>query len=101
MICVERLTQQVRPDKWAELEAIDAKYRAIESRLGFAPKRRYRCYIGGHNTDTLVIERQWESLAAMEAAYDKAFVDPEWQAFGAEAVSIIKSNHYELFAPLP
>jgi hypothetical protein len=101
MICVERLTQQVRPDKWAELEAIDAKYRAIESRLGFAPKRWYRCYIGGHNTDTLVIERQWESLAAMEAAYDKAFADLEWQALGAEAVSIIKSNQYELYAPLP
>ena len=101
MICVERLVQQIRPDKWAELEALDAKYNAIEGRLGFPPKRRYRSYIGVHNTDTLAVERQWESLAAMEAAYVKAFADPEWQALGAEAVLIVKSNQYELYAPLP
>jgi hypothetical protein len=101
MICVERLTQLVRSDKWAELEALDAKFNAVESRLGFPPKRRCRCYIGGHNSDTLVIERQWESLAVMEAAYDRAFADPAFQALGAEAILIIKSNQYELYAPLP
>jgi hypothetical protein len=101
MICVERLVQQIRPDKWAELAALDAQYNAIEGRLGFPPKRRLRCYIGGHITDTLVVERQWESLAAMEAAYDRAFADPEWQALGAEAVTIIVGNQYELYAPLP
>jgi hypothetical protein len=101
MICVDRQTQQVRPDKWAELEAIDKKYNIVESRLGFPPKRRYRCYFGGQNNDTLIIERQWESLAAMEAAYEKAFADPEWQALGAEVHSIIKSDQHELYAPLP
>ena len=101
MVCIERLVQQIRPDKWAELAALDAKYNAIESRLGFTPKRRSRCYIGGHFTDTLVIERQWESMAAMEAAYERAFTDPEWQALGAEAVLIIANNQYELYAPLP
>jgi hypothetical protein len=101
MICVERLVQQIRPDKWAELEALDAKYNVIESRLGFPPKRRLRCYIGSHTTDTLVIERQWDSLAAMEIAYDKAFADPAWQAVGAEAAAIILGNQFELYAPLP
>ena len=101
MIAVERLIQQVRPDKWAELEAIDEKFNAAEARLGFPPKKRYRCYVGGHTTDTLIIERQWPSLAAMEATYEKAFADPEYQKLGAEVASIIKSNQYELYSPLP
>jgi hypothetical protein len=101
MVLVERQIQQVRPDKWAELEAIDKKFNAIESRLGFAPKKRYRCYVGGHNTNTLIIERQWESMAAMEAAYEKAFADSGWQALGAEVVSIVESDRHELYMPLP
>jgi hypothetical protein len=101
MIVVERLIQQIRPDKWAELEALDKKYDAVESRLGFPPKKRYRCYVGGHNTDTLVIERQWKSLAAMEATYEKAFADPEELALGAELALITKSNQVELYSPLP
>jgi hypothetical protein len=101
MICIERHVQQIRPDKWAELEALDKKYNAVESRLGFPAKRRYRCYVGGHNTNTLIVERQWDSLAAMEAAYEKAFADPEHQALQAESVTVIESVQIELYAPLP
>lgn len=101
MVSVERLIQQIYPDKWQELEAIEKKYNAVENRLKFPPKRRYRCYVGGHNTNTLIIERQWDSLAAMEAAYEKAFSDPEWQALGNESGSIIKSDQHELYVPLP
>jgi hypothetical protein len=101
MICVERLIQQVRPGKWADLAALDKKYNSVESRLGFPAKKRYQAIIGGHTTDTLIIERQWPSMAAMEAAYEKAFADPEWQAMGVEAAAVIKSNQYELYMPLP
>jgi hypothetical protein len=80
---------------------LDARYNAIENRLGGKPKRRFRCYFGSHTADTLVVERQWASLAAMETAYDKTFADPEWQALGAEALAIIASNQYKLYAPLP
>ena len=101
MICVERHIQQIRPGQWAELEAIDKKYNTVESRLGFPAKRRYRCYLGGHNINTLIVERQWESLAAMEAAYEKTFADPEYQALEAETDLVIESNQIELYAPLP
>jgi len=101
MITVERLIQHIRPDKWAELEAIDKKFNAIESGLGFPPKKRYRCISGRDNTDTVIIERQWESMAAMEAAYEKAFADPARQALVAEIVSIVESDQYELYMPLP
>jgi hypothetical protein len=101
MVWVERHVQQIVPGKWAELEAIDKKYNTVESRLGFPAKRRYRCYVGGHNTNTLIVERQWESLAAMEATYEKAFADPEHQALEVESAPIIESVQVELYVPLP
>ena len=101
MITIELMIQKVRPGKWAALEEVDKKFNAAESRLGFPPKKRYRCMIGGHGTDTLIIERQWDSLAAMEAAYEKAFVDPEHQALAEEINPLIKSSQYEVYMPLP
>ena len=97
---IERMIQQIKPNKWHELETIDKKYDKVEKRLGFPPKKRYRCLTGGHNTDTLIIERQWESLAAMEATYNKAFVDSEHQALSEESALIIKSNQVEIYMPL-
>ena len=101
MICIERHIQQIRPGKWGELGALDKKFNAVESRLGFPAKRRYRCYMGGHDLNTLIVERQWESLAAMEAAYERSFMDPEYQAVEAESVSVLESVQIELYAPLP
>ena len=102
MICIERMIQKIYPDKWAELEAIDKKYNKVEARLGFPPnKKRYQCMLGGHDSNTLIIERQWPSLAVMEAIYEKAFADPELQALNKESNSIIKSNMVEVYMPLP
>jgi hypothetical protein len=101
MVVVERLIQQVRPDKWAELEVLDKKYGAVESRHGFPDKKRYRCFVGADNTNTLIIERQWESLAAMETAYEKVFTDSEWQALGIETEPVIESDRHEIYIPLP
>ena len=101
MIIVERMIQKVRPGKWAELEEIDKRYDAVESRLGFPPKKRYRCVMGGYDWNTLIIERQWVSLAAMEATYEKAFADPEHQALSEEIISIVKSTQGEVYMPLP
>jgi hypothetical protein len=97
---LERQIQHIRPGKWAELEALDPKFNVIESRLGFPAKRRYRCYIGGQTNNTLIIEREWESLAAMETAYMKIFMDPDWQALNAPFESISESNQVELYLVL-
>ncbi|MCX6035084.1 MAG: hypothetical protein NTV38_08925 [Chloroflexi bacterium] len=80
-----------------ELEAIDQKFNTIESRLGYPPKRRFRCYIGRHTNNTLIIEREWESLAAMETAYMKVFMDPEWQALNGPFEAIAESNQVEVY----
>jgi hypothetical protein len=100
MMFLERQIQQIRPGKWSELEALDQKFNTIEGRLGFPAKRRFRCYIGGHPNSTLVIEREWESLAAMETAYMKIFADSEWQAVGAEFDMVAESNQVEVYLVL-
>ena len=100
MVVMERQIQQLHPNKWAELEALDKKYQPVEKRCGFPDKRRYRCFTGSENTNVLIIEREWASFAALEAAYEKALADPEWQALGDEGAAIVESDRHELYVPL-
>jgi hypothetical protein len=101
MIIIERMVQEIYPDKWAELEEIDKKYNVVEARLGFPPKKRSRCISGKLSMNTLIIERQWESLAKLEAANERAMQDAEYQALGMDGTSIIKNLHWELYMPMP
>ena len=95
---IVRYTQHVRPGKWVELEAINKKFDALEAKFKFPqPKRRLQELIGGHNTDTLNIEYEWESLTKLEATYLPYMNDPEVQALQAELNTIIDSNQTELF----
>ncbi len=97
MRVLERLIQQVIPGQWEALEALDKKYDAVEKKLGFPAKRRYRSLVAGGNTNLLVIEREWESMAAMEAAMEKNFTSPELQQLNDEGTGIISSNSWELY----
>ena len=101
MIAIERMTQKIYPGKWAELDEIDKRYNEIELRMGFPAKKRYQCVIGGLDQNTLIIERQWDSLAAMEETYEKALAQPEYQALGREVASLVQSAQIEVFTPLP
>lgn len=101
MIAIERMTQKVYPGKWAELAEIDKKFNEVEMRAGFPQKRRYQCVIGSLDQNTLIIERQWDCLAAMESAYEEVMADPEWQALGQEVLSVVQSSQIEVFTPLP
>jgi hypothetical protein len=101
MKAVERMTQKIYPGKWAELEEIDKRYNEIEGRMGFPAKKRYQCVIGTEDQNTLIIERQWDSMAAMESIYEKALADPEYQALGREVASIVQSSKVEVYTPLP
>ena len=100
MVIIERQIQMVRSGKWAELEELDKKFTAVESQMGFPAKRRCRSLIGSLPTDALIIERQWESFAALEATYEKALANPEHQALSAEAEPIPGSQQIEFYVPL-
>ena len=97
MRILERHLRKIRPGKWGEVEGIDNKYDAVEGKYGFPPKRYYRSFSGTHNIDTSIMEREWESFATMEAALEKAFADPEWQALAPEIEAIAESPQIELY----
>ena len=97
----ERQTQKIYPGKWEDLEAIDKKYNQLESGVGFPPKTRYQLILSSTSINILVVEREWESFAAMEAAYEKLMVMPEWHALDAEGNSIIKDGYTEILLPMP
>ena len=100
MKVLERQLQHIHPQKWAELNAIDAKYNEAEAKFGFPKKRRYQALACGLESNTLIIEREWESMAVFEATYEKAFADAEYQKLGAELDGIVLKNSLELYAVL-
>lgn len=101
MKILEQQIQKIRKGKWEELEELDKRYAAMEERVGFPPKKRYRCISGIHGLGDLVIERQWESMAALEAAYEKLLADPEYHKLTQESGMIIEENHLGLYMLLP
>jgi hypothetical protein len=100
MVIIERQIQRVRSGKWTELEDLDKKFTAVESHLGFPVKRRCRSLVGGLTTDMLIVERQWESFAALETVYEKALTNAEHQALSEEAEMILESQQIEFYLPL-
>jgi hypothetical protein len=57
--------------------------------------------LSSKSSNILVVEREWESFAAMEAAYEKLMANPEWFALNAEGSAVIKDGYTEILMPLP
>jgi hypothetical protein len=76
----------------------EAKWAALEARLGgFPPKRHYYLISGSEAVGTMVWERDWASFAAMEAAYDRMFQDGEAESLGSSAPALIESERIEYY----
>lgn len=101
MIVLERQIQKVIPGKWTALEEIDKRFGVLENKFDFPPKKRYQYIFGGQDTNTLIIERQWESMAAFEETFTKVMASPEHQALVADMENIVSSTQFEVLTPLP
>lgn len=101
MKVIERLVQHIHADKWAELEAIDKEFNALEAKHGFPPKRRSQLFSGSDEYNTLIVEYVWESLAAMEAAYESINTDPAYMPLYQKVFAILRDSRVELYTPLP
>ena len=98
MAILMREIQQIRPDAWEELEAAEASWAAIEKRAGYPEvKKRYRVYSAADDINTLVIEIEWDSFAAMEAANERLAQDPELPDLVAATDTIVQSIRFEFF----
>lgn len=99
MVVIELMIQEVYPGKWEALAEIDKKFDVVEKRHGFPATKRMSSISGAYDMNTIVIMREWESMAAMEAAYESIFTDSEHQVLVAETMSIIKNSRIELYTP--
>jgi hypothetical protein len=97
MAILERRVQfKVKSEsKYQEWEKV---WEDVEARLGgFPPKRHYYLMAGSEVAGTTVWEREWESLAVMEAAYDGMFTDSEAQGLGHRAQEIYDGERIEYY----
>jgi hypothetical protein len=101
VIVIQRLIQRVANGKWDELEEIDKKFTEYEEKLGYPPKKRYRALTGCYDTNVIIIEMQWDSLAKMEKTMTKGFLDQEYQKLGEKLDDIIEWQKIELLIPHP
>jgi hypothetical protein len=99
MAMLERRIQKgAKEDEYREWEK---KWEVVEKRLGgFPTKRHYFLISGSDDFGTIVWEREWDSLAASEAAYNKLFEDPEASSLGAAAGSIYRGERIEYYYTL-
>jgi len=97
MNIMERIVQEIPQGKLNEFAAFQRKLDVISARLGFPALRWYTHWYGAENTFTLACEREWESFAAMEAAYEKAIADPECMALTQTWSTLGKSHRQEVW----
>ena len=99
MKVVQRETLGVVPGKMEEAIQLLKKHIATASRLGApASCRRYRRFSGrGDSKYTLIVEFEWDSLAAMEAFREETAAHSEIQALRAKWETVLESNEVELY----
>ena len=96
---IERLIQEIYPNKFEELEEIDKRFTEIENKCGFPPKKRIRCIAGPHDINTVILEREWSSLSKFEKAATRLYLDPEIDKLSKELFDIVKGSRSELYIP--
>ncbi len=100
MRVLERLIQQVAEGQDQALLEMDRKHRVAQEPYGFPAGKRYRAVAGPDDVNTFVWESEWESLAAMEAAYERWLAEPQAQALGAELGKFVSSARWEFWEVL-
>ncbi len=100
MKVIWRTTVKIVPGKMAEYMQLEEKRKAMSSSLGMPPEKVYSC-VSGDMAHTIVYEMEWDSLAALEASFEKMFASPERQAMMPKYDALIVSHENELYTPMP
>jgi hypothetical protein len=95
---LERCTQTV-VGKHEDMLAAEKTFDELEAKMGnVPPKRRYWAGYGSLPFGTMVWEREWESMAALEAYQAKTMADPEWVVMWKDIHKIFADIPMELYA---
>lgn len=97
MKVIERRIQKVRDGKRDQVMALEHRFEEAEAAYNAPAKRRYLCIGGPYDLDTMIWEREWPSLAAMEAAYEQFFSNAALVALSAEADAVFADGRNELY----
>ena len=94
---LERCTQTV-VGRYEDMLATEKKFDELEAKMDNVPlKRRYWAGYGSLPLETMVWERDWESMAALEAYNVKTMADPEWMVMFENNAKIFTNVHRELY----
>ncbi len=96
MRILERHIQTLERDAWDIYLAKEKQWQAFEERLGGYPAKRHYAPLSSWTGTTVVWEREWESFAAMEEAYERSTTDPE-QPQLLKVPSAIVHDQVEIF----
>ena len=100
MEILQRTILKVAPGKMAEYMEVEKKSMDLANRYGMPPWKRHSC-LSGDSVHTLIYDTEWDSLAAMEASYEKMFADPECQALMAKSDATVVSHENQFLKPMP
>jgi hypothetical protein len=102
MRVMARTIMKAVPGKMAEAVELEKKHMAIANRVLGISGRCYRRISGGGDTmNTIIIEGEFDSLAAFEAHPQKMGADPEMQALLPKYEGVIESMEVEFYMPMP
>ena len=97
-----RTIMKAIPGKMAEAMELEQKHMAIANRVLGISGRWYRPLSGGGDTmNTIILEGEFDSLAAFEAHPEKMSADPEMLALMPKYEGVIESMEVEFYMPLP
>ena len=88
--------------KMEEAMELEKKRMTIANRvLGISPKIYLPFSGGGDTMHTIIIEAEFDSLAALESFPETIGADPEMQELFPKMADVIESVEIEIYTPIP
>jgi len=102
MKVMQRTSMKMVPGKMTEAMGLIQEQQGVMTRWGMPPVRYYRPFAGGGDAvNTIFLQFEWDSIAAMEAFYEKSMADPEMLAVLMKWDGVLESHTHEIYMPMP
>ncbi|MCW4037461.1 MAG: NIPSNAP family protein [Candidatus Bathyarchaeota archaeon] len=99
-----RAIMRMHPGKMAEGMELWKEMLALMKKKGisFPPARTYTPFLGGGDAlHTIIVEGEWDSLAAVADMYEKSSADPEIMGLMPKWDAVEESHRIELYMVMP